>query len=48
MIVGKGISYADAHHEIKDFVENTNIPYLVTPMAKGTISDDHPQFVGTA
>jgi len=48
VIVGKGISYADAHQEIKDFVEATNIPYLVTPMAKGTISDDHSQFVGTA
>jgi len=48
LIVGKGVSYAEAHAEILQFAESTNIPYLVTPMAKGTISDDHPQFVGSA
>jgi len=48
VIIGKGVSYADAATEALQFLESTNLPFLATPMAKGTISDDHPQFVGQA
>ena len=39
MIVGKGIAYAAAHEEMRQFVETTRIPFLATPMGKGVISD---------
>jgi len=32
---------------IQDYVEKTGIPAMVTPKAKGVISDDHPLFFGT-
>lgn len=48
IIVGKGITYAGAEEEIKTFIEDTKIPFLPTPMAKGTLPDNHPQFVGSA
>ena len=33
---------------MKIFIEDTKIPFLPTPMAKGCLPDDHPQFVGSA
>lgn len=33
---------------MKLFIEQTKLPFLPTPMAKGTLPDDHPQFVGSA
>jgi 2-hydroxyacyl-CoA lyase 1 len=48
VIVGKGISYSDASKEMTEFIEQTKLPFLPTPMAKGTLPDDHPQFVGSA
>ena len=48
VIVGKGVGYSDASEEMKVFIEDTKLPFLPTPMAKGTLPDDHPQFVGSA
>jgi len=48
VIIGKGVAYGDASSEAQAFIESTNLPFLATPMAKGAISDDHPQFVGQA
>ena len=48
VIIGKGITYNDASEEMKIFIEDTKLPFLPTPMAKGTLPDDHPQFVGSA
>lgn len=48
VIVGKGITYSDASEEMRVFIEDTKLPFLPTPMAKGTLPDDHPQFVGSA
>ena len=31
--------------ELLELVEKTNIPFLPTPMGKGCIPDDHPNFV---
>ena len=39
VIVGKGIAYAGAHDEMRQFVETTKLPFLATPMGKGVISD---------
>jgi 2-hydroxyacyl-CoA lyase 1 len=48
VIIGKGVPYADASEDIKEFLETTNIPFLPTPMAKGTLSDKHPLCVASA
>lgn len=48
VIIGKGVAYADASDEMRMFIEDTKLPFLPTPMAKGTLPDDHAQFVGSA
>jgi len=48
VIVGKGAAYSRAEHEVRDFVEKTQLPYLASPMAKGLIPDDHPLSVAAA
>ncbi|KAJ2955627.1 hypothetical protein NQZ79_g8390 [Umbelopsis isabellina] len=42
IVIGKGAAYARAENELKSLIENTNIPFLPTPMAKGLLSDSHP------
>ena len=48
IVVGKGIAFGRAEDEMRRFVEQTGIPYLAMPMAKGVISDDHPQAIAAA
>jgi 2-hydroxyacyl-CoA lyase 1 len=48
VIVGKGVAYGDASKEMNAFINSTNLPFLSTPMGKGTVSDEHPNFVGPA
>ena len=48
VIVGKGAAYSRAEHEIKKFIEATNLPFLPTPMGKGVVSDEHPLCVAPA
>lgn len=42
VIVGKGMAYAEASDEVRQFIEATQLPYLPTPMGKGVVPDDHP------
>ncbi|KAA8648494.1 indolepyruvate decarboxylase family protein [Aspergillus tanneri] len=42
LIVGKGAAYARAESGIGRFVEQTQIPFLPTPMGKGVVPDSHP------
>ena len=42
VIVGKGMAWSRAEHEVRDFIEKTQLPYLATPMGKGVVPDDHP------
>lgn len=35
-----------AHHLIREFVHKNNIPVVLTPMAKGIISEAHPCYAG--
>lgn len=42
VVVGKGAAYARAEHEVREFIEKTQLPYLAAPMAKGLVPDDHP------
>jgi 2-hydroxyacyl-CoA lyase 1 len=42
LIVGKGAAYARAESGINRLVEQTQIPFLPTPMGKGVVPDSHP------
>ena len=42
VIIGKGAAYAQAEKSIREFLEQTGIPFLPMSMAKGVMPDDHP------
>jgi len=48
IILGKGAAYAQADADIRSFVERTGAPYIAMSMAKGLLSDMHPQYAGAA
>ncbi|MGH1492282.1 MAG: oxalyl-CoA decarboxylase [Acidimicrobiales bacterium] len=48
LIVGKGMAWARAEDEVRQFVDRTNVPFLASPMGKGVVPDDHPLSVGAA
>jgi oxalyl-CoA decarboxylase len=48
IILGKGAAYAQADAAIRELVEKTSVPFLPMSMAKGLLSDDHPQSAATA
>jgi oxalyl-CoA decarboxylase len=48
IILGKGAAYAQADEAIKVFVEKSGAPFLPMSMAKGLLSDLHPQCAGAA
>ena len=48
VIIGKGMAWARAEDEVRDFIERTQLPFLATPMGKGVVSDAHPASVGAA
>lgn len=48
IVLGKGAAYAQADNVIRQFVENTGIPFLPMSMAKGLLPDSHPQSVAAA
>jgi 2-hydroxyacyl-CoA lyase 1 len=39
MIVGKGMAWARAESEVRQFVERTQVPFLASPMGKGVVPD---------
>jgi oxalyl-CoA decarboxylase len=48
IILGKGAAYAQADDAIRSFVEKSGLPFLPMSMAKGLLSDLHPQCAGAA
>src|SRR6202045_2864419 len=48
IILGKGAAYAQADDQIRALVEKSGIPFLPMSMAKGLLSDLHPQCAGAA
>src|SRR5690349_9040649 len=48
IILGKGAAYAQADAAIKALVEKSGVPFLPMSMAKGLLSDMHPQCAGAA
>ena len=47
VVFGKGATWADAGPAIAKIVDR-GIPYVSSPMARGTIPDDHPSFMNSA
>ena len=47
LIVGKGAAWADAREPLTALAD-LGIPYICSPMARGTIADDHPSFANAA
>lgn len=48
VIVGKGAAYAQAEVVIRELIDQTNIPFLPTPMGKGVLPDSHPSNTATS
>ncbi len=48
VLVGKGMAWARAENEVRDFIDRTQIPFVRSPMGKGVIPDDHPLAVSAA
>uniref|UniRef100_A0A1B0CFZ4 2-hydroxyacyl-CoA lyase n=1 Tax=Lutzomyia longipalpis TaxID=7200 RepID=A0A1B0CFZ4_LUTLO len=48
VIIGKGAAYARAENGIRKLIQNTNLPFLATPMGKGVVPDTSPQCVASA
>jgi thiamine pyrophosphate-dependent acetolactate synthase large subunit-like protein len=47
LLVGKGAAWADAGPAIRGLVDR-GIPYVTSPMGRGTVPDDHPHFANAA
>lgn len=45
IIAGSGVWFAQAHNELKEFVEKTGIPFATRNAARGCITDKHPLFI---
>ena len=48
VIVGKGMAWARAEEEVREFIDRTQLPFLASPMGKGVMPDEHPLSVGAA
>jgi 2-hydroxyacyl-CoA lyase 1 len=48
VIVGKGMAWSRAEAEVRAFIDETQLPFLNSPMGKGVMADDHPLSVGAA
>ncbi|CAH0725776.1 unnamed protein product, partial [Brenthis ino] len=48
IVVGKGAAFGRAENAVRKLVENTQIPFLPTPMGKGVVSDAAAQCVAAA
>lgn len=47
LLIGKGAAWADANEALEGLVD-LGIPYVCSPMSRGTIPDDHPNFANAA
>ncbi len=42
VLVGKGMAWARAEDEVREFIDRTQLPFIRSPMGKGVVPDDHP------
>lgn len=48
LLIGAGANRKRSSATITAFIEKTKIPFFTTQMGKGVVSEDHPQYLGTA
>jgi 2-hydroxyacyl-CoA lyase 1 len=48
ILIGKGAAYAQAEESIRALIEQTQIPFLPSPMGKGVVADSQPANVSSA
>ena len=48
VIVGKGMAWSQAEHEVREFVDKTGLPWLSTPMGAGVVPADAPNNAAAA
>ncbi|MEM7250380.1 MAG: thiamine pyrophosphate-binding protein [Pseudomonadota bacterium] len=48
VLVGKGMAWARAEDEVREFIDRTQLPFIRSPMGKGVVPDDHPMSAGAA
>ncbi len=41
-IIGKGAAWSRAEERVRRFIDETQMPFLSSPMGKGVVPDDHP------
>jgi 2-hydroxyacyl-CoA lyase 1 len=41
-IIGKGAAWSRAEDQVRRFIDETQMPFLASPMGKGVVPDDHP------
>jgi 2-hydroxyacyl-CoA lyase 1 len=42
VLIGKGMAWAQAENEVREFIDRTQLPFVRSPMGKGVVPDDHP------
>jgi 2-hydroxyacyl-CoA lyase 1 len=47
-IIGKGAAWAGAEEQVRRFIDETQMPFLPSPMGKGVVPDDHPLSIAAA
>ena len=47
-IIGKGAAWARAEEQVRRFIEETQMPFLASPMGRDVVPDDHPLSVAAA
>jgi 2-hydroxyacyl-CoA lyase 1 len=47
-IIGKGAAWAGAEEQVRRFIDETQMPFLPSPLGKGVVPDDHPLSVAAA
>ena len=48
LLIGAGANRKRIFQQLKKFIDKTNIPFFTTQMGKGVISEEHPNYIGTA
>jgi 2-hydroxyacyl-CoA lyase 1 len=48
VVIGKGAARGGAAAQLRQFIQQTNLPFLPTPMGKGVVSDDNRNCVSAA
>ena len=43
ILTGSGVLWANAEKELKDFVDQTGIPFFTTPQGRGVVAEDDPR-----